>query len=125
STTPASVSAISSDDGDNRKRPELPVLSLLPGYVDPRLSLEIIHRVILDDGDAQFERKRDGLGEFFSDANIERNEPTAGLSRDRVTVVDADVRTRKKVTYQRSGRPILSIGANCRLLMFFLVGSPA
>src|SRR5580658_7611849 len=69
---------------------------LLPSYVEPRLGLEVVHRIVLEHGDAHFKRQRDGIGELFADTNIKGNEPPAGLSCNRVAEIHADVRTGEK-----------------------------
>src|SRR6185437_13200044 len=65
-------------------------------HIEPKLGFEIIDGVVFDDRHAEFEREGDIVGEFFAEAEVEGDKPAARLTRDRVTVVNADVRTREK-----------------------------
>ena len=67
--------------------------SVLPVHVKPGLGLEIVHRVVLENGNANLERKRDCIGELLSETNVEGNEPSTGLSGDRIAKIHANVGT--------------------------------
>src|SRR5579862_431493 len=70
--------------------------AILPGDVEPCLGLEVVHWVVLEDGDAHLKRQHDGIGELFANANIKRNERLARLPDNRVSEIHANVGTWKE-----------------------------
>src|SRR5580698_5298106 len=65
-------------------------------YIQPDLRLYIIDRVVLDDGDSEFERECGIVRQFAPDPGVERQKQPAGLARDRISEIDANVRARIK-----------------------------
>ena len=68
--------------------------SALVSYVQSDLCLQIIDRVIPDDRHAEFERQRGIFRQLSPYSGIEWQEQPAGLTGDRVAVIDADVGAR-------------------------------
>src|ERR1700722_908345 len=70
--------------------------SFSKGDIEPDLRFEVVDRIVLDDGNADFERKRSIISEFATDPRVEGKKQPAGLSGDRIAEIDPDVGARKQ-----------------------------
>jgi hypothetical protein len=60
-------------------------------YADPRLCLEVVDRIFLDDWHADFERDFQIVGQFHAGQSIEGEKKPSSLTGFRSAKIDADI----------------------------------
>ena len=81
-------------------------------HIDSKFRLEVVRRILIDDRDADFERDHRRSGEFATEAGVEGQKETPGLTSDSRAEIPPNVWIWIESDKPAVGEEKLTFGAN-------------